>query len=188
MGFAISLILMGLTRINQLFKNIIMNLATYLNPIPGMAILPLSLIWFGLGRNSIIFVLIHSVVWGLLINLLTGLASIPQIQREIGRNMGLSKFRMLIDIDIPACMPYILAGTKVALARAWRTVIAIEIVAGVVLNNAGLGWLMTRQRSMIDIPGLFSTLIIIIVIGVFFEDVIFKMIENATVKKWGTMK
>jgi NitT/TauT family transport system permease protein len=153
-----------------------------------MAILPLSLIWFGLGRNTVIFVLLHSVVWGLLINLLAGLASIPPIQREVGKNMGLSKLRMLIDIDIPACMPYIIAGTKAALARAWRTVIAVETVAGVVLNNEGLGWLMTRQRSRIDIPGLFSTLIIIIIVGLFFEDVVFKIIEKYTVKKWGTMK
>jgi NitT/TauT family transport system permease protein len=188
LGFAISLILMGLTRTSRFCKNIIVNLITYLNPIPGMAILPLSLVWFGLGRNSIIFVLLHSVVWGLLINLMAGLDSIPNTQREVGKNMGLSNFRMLIDIDIPACMPYIIAGIKQAFARAWRTVIAVEAVAGVVLANAGLGWLITRQRSMIDIPGLFSTLIIIIIVGVILEDIAFKAVENSTVKKWGMMK
>ncbi|GHU47498.1 hypothetical protein FACS1894120_5570 [Clostridia bacterium] len=117
--------------------------------------------------------------------MLTGLDSVPPILREVGKNMGLNKFRMLTDIEIPACMPYILAGIKVSFARSWRTVIAIETLVGVVLNNEGLGYLMTQQRSKLDIPGLFSTLIIIIIVGIFFEDVIFKGIEHVTIEKWG---
>ena len=188
MGLGISLILMGLSRKNKVLNNIIKNLTIYLNPIPGMAIFPLGILWFGLGRNAILFAMLHSVVWGLLINLLAGLDSIPKIQRDVGKNMELSKLQMIINIDIPACMPYIIAGTKAALARAWRTAISAELVAGVVVNNEGLGWLMNRQRSMIDIPGLYSTLIIIMVVGIFLDGVVFGTIENLTVKKWGMMK
>ena len=184
-GLLVALFLAGLSRMNDVFKNVILNLITYLNPLPGLAVLPLSLVWFGIGRRSVLFVVLHSIVWGLLVNITTGLDSIPLVQREVGQNMELTKLRFLIDIEIPACMPYIIAGIKQAFARAWRTIIAIEAVAGVALGNTGLGWLITQQRSMLDIPGLFSTMIVIIVIGVLFEDIIFKYVEKNTILKWG---
>ena len=187
-GICVSLVLLGLSLTNKLYKNIIENLTTYLNPIPGMAIFPLVILWFGLGRSAIIVVIIHSVLWGLLVNLIAGVSSIPSNQKEIGQNLELSKLRMLTDIYIPACMPFIVAGTKAALARAWRSAISVEIIAGVVAGNQGLGWLMTVQRSMINIPGLYSTIIIIMVVGIFFEDVVFRIIENVTVKEWGMAK
>ena len=187
-GLSIALLLMALSLKNKIFKNITDNLIVYLNPIPSMAVFPLCILWFGIGRNALIFVMIHSVLWGLLVNLMTGVASIPPKQKEIGQNMELSKLRMLTDIYIPACMPYIVAGAKQSLARAWRTAISVEMIAGVVANNQGLGWLMTKQRNLIDLPGLYSTVIVIIIVGIFLEDVAFKVIENVTVRKWGMMK
>jgi len=184
-GIAVALIMVSLSISNKYFREITDNLIVFLNPIPGMAIFPLCILWFGFGDISMIVILLHSILWGLLINVFAGIDAIPKIYKEIGLNLELSKIRMFKDIYIPACMPYIISGLKASVARAWRTAIAIELIAGVMANNAGLGWLMTYQRNTLDMPGLFSTVIIIMVVGILLEEIVFNALEKATIKKWG---
>jgi len=185
LGTIIALVLTWFSLINKIFLNIVDNIVIIMNPIPGLAIFPLVILWFGLGTNAMTVILIHSVLWGLLLNLLAGINSIPKIYTEIGLNLELTKFRMFKDIYLPASIPFFIPGLKAALARAWRSAIAVELVAGIMVNNAGLGWLMNYQRSVLDIPGLFSTIFIIIIIGIFLEEVVFKVLERVTIKKWG---
>jgi NitT/TauT family transport system permease protein len=185
LGTIIALILMGISLINKFTYSIVDNMVLIMNPIPGIVIFPLVILWFGLGTNAMIVILIHSVLWGFLLNLMAGISSIPKIYTEIGLNLELSKYRMFKDIYLPASITFFIPGLKAALARAWRSAIAVELLAGVMANNAGLGWLMNHQRSTLDISGLFSTIIIIIIIGIFFEEVAFGVLERLTIKKWG---
>ena len=183
-GVLLSLLLVSISLSHKFVREVIDNLIILLNPIPGMAVFPLFILWFGLGQTSMIVILLHSVVWGFMINIYAGIDSIPKIYQEIGLNLELSKRRMLKDIYVPACMSHIISGLRVAVARAWRTAIGIELIAGVMANNAGLGWLMTHQRNTLDMPGLFSSIIIIMVVGILIE-VVFKFMEKSTVEKWG---
>jgi len=185
LGTVIALVLLWVSLINKFFLNIVDNIVIIMNPVPGLAIFPLVILWFGLGTNAMTVILIHSVLWGLLLNLMAGINSIPKIYKEIGLNLELSRYRMFKDIYLPASMPFFIPGLKAALARAWRSAIAVELVVGIMANNAGLGWLMNYQRNILDIPGLFSTIFIIIAIGVFLEEVVFKVLERLTIKKWG---
>jgi len=185
LGTIIALILMGISLINKYFYYVIDNIVLIMNPIPSLAIFPLVILWFGLGTNAMIIILIHSVLWGFLINLMAGIRSMPQIYKEIGLNLELNKYRMFKDIYLPATMPFFISGLKAALARAWRSAIAVELVAGIMASNAGLGWLMNYQRNTLNIPGLISTIIIIVIVGIFLEEIVFKVLERLTIKKWG---
>jgi NitT/TauT family transport system permease protein len=185
LGTIIAFILLGISLVNKFLYSIVDNILIIMNPIPGLAVFPLVILWFGLGTNAMVVILIHSVLWGLLLNLMAGISSMPKIYTEIGLNMELNKYRMFKDIYLPASMPFLIPGFKAALARAWRSAIAVELLAGIMANNAGLGWLMNHQRSILDIPGLFSTIIMIIFVGIFFEEVVFKVLEKSTIKKWG---
>jgi len=187
-GIIIALILASLSLSSKFFRNIVDNLVVFLNPIPGMAIFPLCILWFGLGQVSMIVILLHSTLWGLIINIFAGIDNIPKIYKEIGLNLELNKWQMIKYIYIPACMPYIISGLKAAIARAWRTAISVEIIAGIMANNSGLGWLMTHQRSTLDMPGLFSTIIVIMIIGILLEELVFNTLEKSTIKKWGMAK
>ncbi|CAM5189096.1 Putative aliphatic sulfonates transport permease protein SsuC [Oligella ureolytica] len=93
--------------------------------------------WFGLGNGSLIFVIIHSVLWPLALNTLTGFQSVPVTLRMAGRNYGLTGLSFVIQILIPAALPSILSGLKVAWAFAWRTLIAAELVFGA---SSGEAW------------------------------------------------
>ena len=187
-GIIIALALAGLSRIHNFFRTVIDTIVIVMNPIPGLAIFPLVILIVGLGRNALLVVLIHSVLWGLLLNLMAGIESISTTYKEVGLNLELNRFRMFTDIYIPASMPFIIPGLKAALARAWRSAIAVELIAGITANNAGLGWLMLRQRETLDISGLYATIIIIIIIGIILNEVLFRTLEVLTINRWGMGK
>ena len=115
-------------------------LTSMFNPLPAIALLPLALIWFGLGYGSIVFVIVHSVLWAVALNTHSGFLSVSNTLRMVGRNYGLSGLRYVAAILVPAAFPSILTGLKIGWAFAWRTLIAAELVFGVSSGSGGLGW------------------------------------------------
>jgi NitT/TauT family transport system permease protein len=155
------------------------------NPLPAIALLPLALLWFGLGSGSLIFVLVHAVLWPVALNTHSGFLAVSTTQRMVGRNYGLSGFRYVAKILIPAAFPSILAGLKSGWAFAWRTLIAAELVFGVSSGTGGLGWFIYENKNQLEIPSVFAGLLTVILIGLAVENLIFRNIENHTVRKWG---
>jgi len=155
------------------------------NPLPAIALLPLALIWFGLGVGSLVFVLVHSVLWAVALNTHAGFRGVSNTLRMVGRNYGLSGLGLVFRILIPAAFPSILAGLKIGWAFAWRTLIAAELVFGVASGKGGLGWYIFESKNQLDIPEVFAGLLTIIMIGLLVENVIFRTLENRTVRRWG---
>ena len=155
------------------------------NPLPAIALLPLALLWFGLGTTSIVFVLLHSVVWVVALNTQGGFLSVSQTLRMVGRNYELTGLRYVWLILVPAAFPSILTGLKIAWAFAWRTLIAAELVFGVASGKGGLGWYIFENRNLLDIPAVFAGLLTVIIIGLIVENFFFRLIEKKTVRRWG---
>ena len=155
------------------------------NPLPAIALLPLALIWFGLGSGSLVFVLIHSVLWAVALNTHAGFLGVSRTLRMVGRNYGLRGIAYVTRILVPAAFPSILTGMKVGWAFAWRTLIAAELVFGVSSGKGGLGWFIFENRNLLDIPAVFAGLLTVIIIGLVVETLIFRTIERRTVQKWG---
>src|SRR5262245_56452673 len=93
-------------------------LTSAFNPLPAIALLPLALIWFGLGDASIVFVLVHSVLWAVALNTHSGFKSVSNTLRMVGRNCGLKGPRFVVHILIPAAFASILTGLKIGWAFA----------------------------------------------------------------------
>lgn len=165
--------------------DLLATLTAMFNPLPAIAILPLALLWFGLGTSSIVFVIVHSVLWAVSLNTFTGFLSVSQTQRMAGRNYGLGGLRLVLFILIPAAFPSILAGLKIGWAFAWRTLIAAELVFGVSGNSAGLGWYIFEARNALETATVFAGLLTVILIGLAVEGLIFRSIEATTIRKWG---
>ena len=160
-------------------------LTSMFNPLPAIALLPLALIWFGLGAGSIVFVLIHSVLWAVALNTHSGFLAVSDTLRMVGRNYGLRGLSYVGRILIPAAFPSILTGLKIGWAFAWRTLIAAELVFGVSSGSGGLGWFIYENKNQLEIPNVFAGLLTVIVIGLIVENVIFRTVEARTVRRWG---
>jgi NitT/TauT family transport system permease protein len=167
---------------------ILSTLTAMFNPLPAIALLPLALIWFGLGTPSLVFVIVHSVLWAVALNTLIGFRSVPETLRMSGRNVGLKGARYVGLILIPAAFPSILAGLKIGWAFAWRTLVAAELVFGVSARSGGIGWYIFEARNDLDTPTVFSGLLTVILIGLIVESVIFRTIEARTVNLWGMQR
>ncbi len=189
MGYGLGIVLAGLfTAIaisSRLGSDFLETMTSMLNPLPAIALLPLALIWFGLGNGSMIFVLVHSVLWPVALNAHAGFRSVSNTLRMVGRNAGLRGARYIVSILIPAASGSILSGLKIGWAFAWRTLIAAELVFGATSNSGGLGWFIYVSKNELEIANVFAGLLTIILIGLFVENVIFRNIELITVKKWG---
>src|SRR5436190_3287721 len=188
-GYLAGLLLAGLltafasvTRIGADFLEI---LTSMFNPLPSIALLPIALIWFGLGDNSVIFVLIHAVLWSVALNTHAGFRGVSSTLRMVGQNYGLSTVGYITRILVPAAFPSILTGLKVGWAFAWRTLIAAELVFGVSSGSGGLGWYIFENKNQLLIPNVFAGLLTVILLGLIVENLIFRNIENATVRRWG---
>jgi NitT/TauT family transport system permease protein len=103
----------------------------------------------------------------------------------VGRNYGLSGLSYVSQILIPAAFPSILSGLKIGWAFAWRTLIAAELVFGVSSGSGGLGWFIYENKNLLEIPAVFAGLFSVIVIGLTVENLIFRKIEQRTVRRWG---
>jgi NitT/TauT family transport system permease protein len=114
-----------------------------------------------------------------------GFRSVSPTLKMVGQNYGLSRPGYVIRILLPAAFPGILTGLKTGWAFAWRTLIAAELVFGVSSGSGGLGWYIFEQKNQLLIPNVFAGLLTVILFGLAVENLIFKSIENATVRRWG---
>jgi len=188
-GILISVLLTSVLTVfamyNNSLKHLINTLISVFDPLPGIAMLPLAILWVGIGDKAIIFVMVHSIIWPMLLNIIGGFNSVPIIYRDVGQSIGLKGIKLILGVYIPASIPSILTGFKTGWSRAWRALIAAEMVFGTTGETGGLGWDIYTKRSYLDMSGMFASLIVIMIIGIIVEDIIFKKIENNTVKKWG---
>ncbi len=188
-GYGIGLALAGILTIlaitTRFGNDLLDTLTSMFNPLPAIALLPLALLWFGFGSGSIIFVTVHSVLWPVALNTHSGFRSVSNTLRMVGRNYGLTGFRYVFSILIPGAFPSILAGMKIGWAFAWRTLIAAELVYGANKGSGGLGWFIFENKNSLEIAAVFAGLLTVILIGLAVENLVFRVIENRTVKRWG---
>ena len=189
MGYAIGLLAAAVfttiavsTRVGTDFLS---TLTAMFNPLPAIALLPLALLWFGLGAMSLVFVIVHSVLWAVALNTHSGFLSVSPTLRMAGQNCGLTGLSYVTRLLVPAAFPSILTGLKIGWAFAWRTLIAAELVFGASSRSGGLGWFIFENRNQLETASVFAGLLTVILIGLFVESVIFRTIENVTVRRWG---
>ncbi len=184
-GIVLAFVLTTLAVSTELGRDVLDTLTSMFNPLPAIALLPLALLWFGLGSRSLVFVLVHSVLWPLALNTYAGFRGVPATLRMAGRNYGLRGLRYVLLILVPAALPAILSGLKIGWAFAWRTLIAAELVFGASSGKGGLGWYIFQNRNELYTDRVFAGLAMVILIGLLVENLVFRTLERVTVRRWG---
>ncbi|HEX7984216.1 MAG TPA: ABC transporter permease subunit [Duganella sp.] len=187
-GVAAAFALTALAASTRVGRDLLETLTSMFNPLPAIALLPLALLWFGLGKGSLVFVIVHAVLWPLALGAYAGFQSVPETLRMAGRNYGLSGLRLVLHILVPAALPSILSGLKIGWAFAWRTLIAAELVFGTTGGQGGLGWYIFQNRNELYTDKVFAGLAAVILIGLLVENVVFRPLEGVTVKRWGMQR
>lgn len=188
LGVLAAFVLTVIATSSQIGRDILTTLTSMFNPLPAIALLPLALLWFGLGAGSLLFVLVHSVLWPLSLATFAGFEAVPQTLRMAGRNYGLRGLRYVVHILVPAALPSIVSGLKIAWAFAWRTLIAAELVFGVASGRGGLGWYVFQARNELYTDRVFAGLALVIVIGLLMDSIVFAALERITIRRWGVAR
>jgi NitT/TauT family transport system permease protein len=194
-GIAAVLVVFGVwTRFGS---DVLTTLTAMLNPLPAIALLPMAMLWFGLGPAAIVFTLLHSIIWPVALNTHAGFMGVSETQRMVGRNYGLKGLPYIYKILIPAAFPSILTGLRIGWAFAWRTLIAAELVFGGQVadtsgqlgaegaNAGGLGWMIFENLMENQTPYVFAGLFAVILVGIILENGFFRAIEDRTIRRWG---
>ena len=132
------------------------------NAIPKVAVVPILVIWFGVGWMPAVLTAFLISFFPIVVNVATGLATIEPEMRDVLRSLGASRLEILTKVGIPRAMPYLFASLKVAITLAFIGSVISETVGG----NNGIGFLMLSASARNDAPTTFAGLFAIAIMGV----------------------
>jgi NitT/TauT family transport system permease protein len=132
------------------------------NSVPKVAVIPILIIWFGIGTVPAIITAFLLAFFPILVNVATGIATVEPELRDVLRALGASKRQVIMKVGLPRAMPYFFASLKIAMTVAFVGSIVAETVAA----NKGIGYLMLVASSRFEVPLAFAGLIVTGVMGV----------------------
>lgn len=156
-------------------------LVTALQSIPSIVWFPLAIIWFGLNNFSILFIVTIGATWTMTISATSGFKNVPALYQRVAKTLGSSGFHFLRTVILPASVPQIISGLRIAWAFSWRALMAGELLGG----GGGLGHLLETGRSLGQMDLVISVMIIIGVIGTIMDNLVFLRLDRSVQKKWG---
>ena len=160
-------------------RNFIYPLVRFFSPIPGVAWVPLAILWFGLGDRAAIFIIVMGSLSPIIINSLQGVLNVDRSLYDALHMMEANGWQVVYHCIVPSIVPYVISGFRLGLGFAWRVVIAAEMV-GV---PKGLGYVLSVGRNTANTSVTIITIISLGIIMMLMEEVLFRVLENRT-SKW----
>ena len=141
----------------------------FLRFIPATAMITVAVIWFGIGEASKIFLIIYTTVFIVIINTAAGVSAVAPNKIRAARSLGAGPAQVFLFVALPATVPYILTGMRLAMANSFVTIIAAELVAA----NNGLGRMIWDSRMYMLVDQIFVALLVLGLLG-FAADRLFR--------------
>jgi ABC-type nitrate/sulfonate/bicarbonate transport system permease component len=168
--------LMGRVEVIRQFADPLLQL---MRPISPVALVPLSIIWFGIGDLSRYFIIFYGVVIIMIMNTAAGVAATPGLRINAARCFGATRLQIFRRIIIPSAVPYILTGMRVALGFAFMGIVAAEMIAA----QSGIGYLIMQSRMLLRTDVMFVGLVTLGVLGALIDGC-FKLAIDRTMKRY----
>jgi NitT/TauT family transport system permease protein len=157
-------------------------LVSALMPIPSFALVPLFMLWFGIGNLTTILIVFYAATFPMLFNTWSGVRSVNPIWLRAAGAMGADENSLFWKVIIPGASPFIITGMRQAFLRAWIAVVGAEMIAA---SDWGLGWVIFDAKEFLNTDIMLASLVVIGGIGFVFERMVFGSLERATVLRWG---
>jgi ABC-type nitrate/sulfonate/bicarbonate transport system permease component len=152
-----------------LVRRILEPYTEFLRFIPATALITVAVIWFGIGEGSKIFLIIYTTVFIVIINTAAGVSAVAPNKIRAARSLGANRAQVFGYVALPATVPYILTGMRLAMGNSFVTIIAAELVAA----NAGLGKMIWDARLYMLVDQIFVALLVLGLLG-FTADRLFR--------------
>lgn len=186
LGFLLSLIIgliTGLIMIKfQQFGKTMSSFAVGLQSFPSIAWIPFAILLIGFNDLGILFVVVMSSVFSVMLSTYSGLRNVPPIYIRAARNMGGKGFSLFRHVLIPAATPTLIIGMRQAWSFAWHALIGAEML---ITTLVGLGYILSVGREFSNMSQIIATMIVIFTIGLIFDRVVFIKIEEKIRDRWG---
>jgi len=188
-GFALSIVVglpLGIMMARfQPVERFLLPLVSALMPIPSFALVPLFMLWFGIGNLTTIMIVFYAATFPVLFNTWTGVRSVNPLWLRAAGAMGADEHRLFWKVIIPGASPFIITGLRQAFLRCWIAVVGAEMIAA---SDWGLGWVIFDAKEFLNADIMMASLAVIGGIGFVFERLVFGSLERATVMRWGMMR
>jgi NitT/TauT family transport system permease protein len=129
--------------------------------IPPIAFITLFLIWFGIGEASKVMLILYATLFIVMLNTLTGVLSVEEDKIRAARSMGATEWQILIHVIVPATVPYMFTGVRLAMGTSFMAIIGAEMIA----SNEGVGYLIWNSRLFFRTDWIFVGLICLGLMG-----------------------
>src|SRR5262245_10166562 len=154
------------------------------NAIPGLAYAPLFVLWFGLGNLPAVLLVGFAAAFPVAVNTWTGVRAVRDIWIRAAQGMGASERQLFRKVVLPGALPYVITGLRLGMARAWRVLVAVEMLTSV---NLGLGWLIFGAREFLATDVMLAGIAVIGLVGLGLEKLVFEPLERHTIERWGML-
>ena len=166
-------------------ENFFMPLVSALMPIPSFALVPLFMLWFGIGNLTTILIVFYAATFPMAFNTWSGVRSVNPLWLRAAGAMGADENSLFWKVIIPGASPFIITGMRQSFLRAWIAVVGAEMIAA---SDWGLGWVIFDAKEFLNSDIMLASLAVIGAIGYLFERMVFGSIERATVLRWGMVR
>jgi NitT/TauT family transport system permease protein len=185
-AFIISIIIgvgVGLVMVKFTYFGKTMNsFAVGLQSFPSIAWVPFAILLIGLNDSGILFVVIMSSVFSIMISTYSGIRNIPPIYLRSAANMGARGLSLFRHVMLPAATPSLIIGIRQAWSFAWHAVVGAEML---ITTLVGLGYILSVGREFSNMPQIIATMIVIFIIGLIFDRAVFSKVEDKVRDRWG---
>jgi NitT/TauT family transport system permease protein len=166
-------------------ENFFLPLVSALMPIPSFALVPLFMLWFGIGNLTTILIVFYAATFPMMFNTWSGVRSVNPLWLRAAGAMGADEHKLFWKVIIPGASPFIITGMRQAFLRSWIAVVGAEMIAA---SDWGLGWVIFDAKEFLNTDIMLASLIVIGLIGFVFERFVFGSLERMTVLRWGMMR
>jgi len=177
LGMAVGVVMVKFKRFGRTMSSFSLGLQSF----PSIAWVPFAILIVGLNDYGIIFVIIMSSTFSVMLSTYSGLRNIPPIYMKAAKNMGARRFALLTGVMLPAAMPSLITGMRQAWSFSWHALIGAEML----MASIGLGAILYFGSEFVRMDQILASMITIFVIGLVVDRLIFYRLERSVRSKWG---
>jgi ABC-type nitrate/sulfonate/bicarbonate transport system permease component len=166
---------------NRLIARAFDPLVNFFQAIPGLAWVPLAILWFGLGYKAVTFVIFPNVFFPVCFNTITGVRGIPQVLINSALTCGANYFQVVREILIFGALPSVVTGIRVGMGFGWRALVGGEMIAA----TSGLGFLIFDARQFLKTDVIIMGMATMGLMWLLMDRFILKPWELRTIERWG---